>query len=157
MMRNFLHLLKQDRRGVAVIELALYAPILALMTIGVVDMSNAFSRKLALEQAAQRSLEKAMQTTGTLTPAETIKKEVSAQANIPAAEVDSKVEVTYQRECDGEIQTEYAGDCPGGEDKALYIIVEVNDTYEPMFPVRFVGLDEDGTYHVQAIAGMRTQ
>ena len=35
-----------------------------LMTIGVVDISNAFGRKLTLEQAAQRAIEKIMQTTG---------------------------------------------------------------------------------------------
>ena len=43
-MRPFLSRLKRDRRGVATIELALYAPMLAFITIGVVDMSNAFGR-----------------------------------------------------------------------------------------------------------------
>ena len=33
------------------------------MAIGIVDMSNAFSRKLTLEQGAQRAIEKIMQTT----------------------------------------------------------------------------------------------
>ena len=47
------------------IELALVAPVLALMVIGIVDMSNAFSRKLALEQGAQRASRKIMQTTET--------------------------------------------------------------------------------------------
>ena len=53
-----------DEQGAAIIELALIAPIFALMAIGVVDMSNAYSRKLALEQGAQRAIEKIMQTTG---------------------------------------------------------------------------------------------
>jgi len=55
----------RNDRGAAIIELALVAPVLALMTIGIVDMSNAYSRKLGLEQGAQRAIEKIMQTTRT--------------------------------------------------------------------------------------------
>ena len=36
-----------NERGAAVIEMALVAPVLALGVIGVVDMSNAYSKKLA--------------------------------------------------------------------------------------------------------------
>ena len=53
----------RDARGAAVIEMALIAPVLALGVIGIVDISNAYSRKLALEQGAQRAVEKIMQTT----------------------------------------------------------------------------------------------
>src|SRR3954453_15243564 len=73
--------LRADVRGVAVIELALVAPILALTVIGIVDMSNAYSRKLALEQGAQRSIEKIMQTTQGETVDDTIKKEAVCQVN----------------------------------------------------------------------------
>ena len=90
------NLLGNDR-GAAVIELALIAPVLALMTIGVIDVSQAFSRKLTLEQAAQRAVEKVMQTTGTTTPEATIKAEAAAQADV----AESDVTVTYRLECDG--------------------------------------------------------
>src|SRR5687768_7294573 len=56
--------LRRDERGAAIIELAIVAPVLALLTIGVVDMANGFATKLKLEQAAQRAIEKVMQTTG---------------------------------------------------------------------------------------------
>ena len=55
----------RDARGTATIELAVFAPVLATLVIGVVDMSMAFGRKLSIEQAAQRSIEKVMRTTGT--------------------------------------------------------------------------------------------
>ena len=61
--------LRSDDRGAAVIEMALVAPVFALMVIGISDMSNAYSQKLALEQGAQRSIEKVMQTTGLTTVA----------------------------------------------------------------------------------------
>ena len=50
--------LGRDKRGAAVVELAVVAPMIALLTVGVVDLSNGFSRKLKIEQAAQRSIEK---------------------------------------------------------------------------------------------------
>ena len=52
-----------DERGTAVIEMALVAPVLALCIIGIVDMSNAYTQKLGLEQGAQRAIEKIMNTT----------------------------------------------------------------------------------------------
>ena len=70
-----------NHRGAAVIELALVAPVLALTVIGIVDMSNAYSRKLALEQGAQRAVEKIMNTTESATVEATLANEVQCQVN----------------------------------------------------------------------------
>src|SRR5438309_10581374 len=70
-----------DTRGAAVIEMALVAPVLALGVIGIVDVSNAYSRKLALEQGAQRAVEKIMNTTETSTVEATLAGEVQCQVN----------------------------------------------------------------------------
>jgi len=91
MMMRLLHRLRADRRGVAAVELALAAPVLAALVAGTIDFSNAFARKLTLEQAAQRGIEKAFQTTDFKTVQDTIKSEVSSAANVP----ESKVSVTY--------------------------------------------------------------
>ena len=154
MMRRLLSRLRSDVRGVATIELALYAPLLATLTIGVVDMSNAFGRKLALEQAAQRAIERVMQTTADTTVEETIKQEAAEQADIP----EEQVTVTYRMECNQVLQDDFENDvCSTGEDEARYLMVTVTDTYTPMFPVHFSGINADGTYHISASAGMRTQ
>lgn len=144
--------LASDNRGAAVVELALAAPVLAMMVIGIVDISNAYSRKMALEQGAQRAIEKIMQTTEITTPDSTIQQEAADQADVET----SQVTVGYQKFCDGEPE-EYNTDCDEGQKKANYISVTVVDTYEPMFPVHLAGIDEDGTYHLKAVAGMRTQ
>lgn len=166
MMRKFLSRLKRDCRGVATIELALYAPILATMTIGVVDISNAFGRKLSLEQAAQRSIEKVMQTTGVQSVSDTIIDEVGDQADIPEVERATKITVTYRLECDDDAaQTSTDATtfdtytCPTGTvSEARYIQVEVVDVYEPMFPMHFAGYSAaDNGYPISATAGMRTQ
>ena len=153
----------RDERGAAVIELALLAPVLALMTIGVVDMSNAFSRKLQLEQAAQRSIEKIMQTTGDLTVENTIKSEAVCQVNGTNTDGtcrsgvigEDDVTVAYRLECDATVVDDYETECAAGQKEARYISVTVAATYEPMFPIHFKGIGGDGVYHVQAVAGMR--
>lgn len=165
-MRRFLSRLKRDDRGVATIELALYAPMLALLTIGTVDMSNAFSRKLACEQAVQRAIEKVMQTTGVLDVSATIINEVADQANIPDDEKATKIAVTYSLECDDDDPLTSSDatifdtfTCPVGTvSQARYIEVQVNEVYDPMFPLHFGAYDGSKQgYPITATAGMRTQ
>ena len=101
--------LSRDNSGAAIIELALAAPILAMMVIGVSDISTAYGKKLELEQAAQRAIEKVAQTTGEATPEDTIKKEAVCQFNgtnndgtcKSAPLTTSNVTVTYSLTCDG--------------------------------------------------------
>jgi Flp pilus assembly protein TadG len=178
MMRDSLHKLCADAKGAAVVELALVAPVLALMVVGVVDMSNAFSRKLGLEQGAQRAIEKILQTTEDATVEATLSTEVICQVN--GTNVDgtcktspltaSNVTVTYRLECKaagGAISAQTSTDpvafdalicAVGTVSEARYIQVAVTDKYTPMFPVHFGGFNTaDGTYHLSATAGMRTQ
>ena len=140
--------MRRDDRGAAIIELALVAPVLAVMVVGVVDMSNAFGRKLALEQGAQRAIEKVMQTTGDDTVEATIKTEVVCQINgtnddgscksTPITAADN-VTVTYRLECTDSAgamtssETENADtfdstECPAGTTtEARYLQVTVTD------------------------------
>ena len=149
LMRNPL----SDDRGAAVIELALLAPVLALMTIGIVDVSQAFGRKLALEQAAQRAVEKVMQTTGTTTPEGTIKTEAATQAGVS----EDDVTVNYVLECDGVAEADFDTECDPAEKEARYLMVTVVGSYAPMFPAHYFGDDDDKIYHMSATAGVRTQ
>ena len=153
----------RDERGAAVIELAMIAPVLALMTIGVVDLSNGFARKLRLEQAAQRSIEKVMQTTGSLSVEDTIANEAVCQYNgtdedgacLTAPLTVDDVTVEHRLECDGVETTD--PDCAPNQQESRWIQVKVEDDYTPLFPVHFSGIDDGGKYHIEATAGMRTQ
>ena len=168
--------LRGDERGAAIIELAMVAPFFALMTIGIVDLSNAFSRKLALEQGAQRAIEKIMQTTATTTVENTLKTEAVCQVNGTNSDgtcktspiTASNVTVTYRLECvtgttinSTQTNTDpVAFDalvCGSGQREVRYIQVNVTDRYTPMFPIHFSAFNGDGTYHIQATAGMRTE
>jgi Flp pilus assembly protein TadG len=168
--------LRADNGGAAVIELALIAPVFAIMVVGIIDMSNAYSRKLALEQGAQRAIERIMQSTANDTVEGTLTTEAVCQVNgtnldgtcgtspITAADVT----VTFRLECKasaGTITTQTSTDpvafddlfCNVGDTESRYIQVTVNDKYTPMFSIHFLGLNADGTYHLSATAGMRTQ
>jgi Flp pilus assembly protein TadG len=169
-------LLTNDR-GAAVIEMALLAPVLALGVIGIVDMSNAYSRKLALEQGAQRAIEKIMQTTANDTVENTLATEAVCQVNGTTTTnnvttcntsplTTANVTVTYRRECtaaDGTIatttyttNTDYDnGSCATGTTReADYIQIALTSTYSPLFPIHFAHYN--GTaYPISATAGMR--
>jgi Flp pilus assembly protein TadG len=167
-----------DQKGAAVIELALAAPMFAMLTIGIIDISNAFSRKLALEQGAHRAIEKVMQTTGSTTVADTIKTEAVCQVDGVKADgtcntspiTAANVTVTYRLECSdagGTISPQTSNDAdqfdaltcaPGTVKEAKYLEVAVTDKFVPMFSTHFAGFNSaDGTYHISATAGMRTK
>jgi Flp pilus assembly pilin Flp len=151
-MNRLFHLIRNDRRGTATIELALLAPLLATFIIGVVDLTNAFSRKLAMEQAAQRGIEKIMQTTTDTTVDETIVGEAADGAGVD----ESQVVLDYWLECDGTRKANYDTDtCTGAENEARYITLTITDSYDPMFAVHFAGINADGTYHLKAESGIR--
>jgi len=145
--------LKHDRRGVATVELALLAPILATMVIGIVDISSAFGRKLVLEQAAQRAIEKVMQTTVDTTVDLTIVNEASAAAKVPV----SQVSIDFWLECNDAREADYNTECDAGEKEARYIELTIVDKYTPMFPIHFSSVNADGTYHISATSGIRTR
>lgn len=155
--------LARDQRGAAMIELAFIAPVIALMTVGVVDLSNGFGTKLRVEQAAQRSIEKVMQTTGVLTVEDTIAAEAVCQYNgtLPngncktAPLTTADVVVTHRLECNNVVTTD--PDCTAGQKEARWIQVTVSTDYTPMFPLKFSGIAANGKYHIVSVAGMRTE
>ena len=165
-----------NQSGSIIIELAIVAPIIALLAIGAVDLSNAYSRKLALEQGAQRAIEKIMQTTDVDTVEGTLKSEAICQVNGMNADgtcksspiTASNVVISYRLECTtaaGTVTTQTSIDatafdaftCPAGIAKhARYIQIALTDSYSAIFPVLFSGAVA-GSYPLTATAGMRTE
>jgi Flp pilus assembly protein TadG len=154
--------------------------VLAVCVVGIVDISNAYSRKLALEQGTQRAIEKIMQTTDVDTVENTLKDEVCKQVDGLASDgktclntpiTTSDVTVTYTFECknittgalSGQATTTDAAtfdamSCTGTDKEQRYIQVAATGKYTPMFPMHFAGFtSSDGTYHVSAKAGMRIE
>ena len=155
----------REQRGAAIIELAFVAPVIALMTVGVVDLSNGFSSKLRLEQAAQRSIEKVMQTTGVTSVETTIVNEAVCQVNGTNDDDSCKtapitadnVTVEHLLYCGTDDEPSADADCAEGVVASRWIQVTIWDEYEPLFPLHFSGIDAGGKYRIQASAGIRTE
>lgn len=151
----------RDERGTSVIELALLAPILASLVVGMSDLSRAYSAKLQLEQAAQRSIEKAMNGKKETTLYETLQDEAVAAAGVDP----DAVEVRYWLECDGVSQNtspstmaeDYEIVCDDGESIARYVNVRIEKDFSPMFDVKWLGSNPDGSFTLVGAAGIRVQ
>lgn len=146
--------LAKDDRGASIIELALVAPILASLLIGMVDMSRAYSYKLKLEQAAQRAIEKVQAYQTTTSTYGTLQAEAAAAAGVPTANVT----IDYWLECDGVRAANYNSVCSGTATYARWVTVSVQGTFTPMFKSKFYPrANPDGTFTITGKTGMRTQ
>jgi Flp pilus assembly pilin Flp len=160
MMKWILNLVRDDR-GTSVIELALAAPILASLIIGMTDLSRAYAAKLKVEQAAQRSIERVMNGAKETSLFETLQAEAMAAANVD----EDAVEVSYWLECDGvsqntspsTMEADYGKVCADDETYARYVNVRIEKTYASMFDVKWPGSNPDGTYTLVGQAGIRVQ
>jgi Flp pilus assembly pilin Flp len=163
MKRDF-RTLARDERGASIIEMALVAPFLATLVIGMIDISRGYSAKIKLEQVAQRTIEKAMQ--GMQGDDSTdIFNSLKAEA-AATAEVDpSKVEVRYWLECNGVSQNsnpstmaaDYEKVCQGGERYSRHLNVKIEKTYTPMFATKWLGSNSDGSFTLIGESGLRVQ
>ncbi len=146
--------LVQDERGASIIELALVAPILASLLIGMVDISRAYSHKLKLEQAAQRAIEKIQQYQTTTSTYGTLQAEAAAAAGVPT----SNVTIDFWLECNGTRAANYNSVCASGQTYGRWVSVDITGTFSPMFRSRrWPGANADGTFTLLGKAGMRTQ
>lgn len=156
--------LARDERGASIIEMALVAPFLATLVIGMIDISRGYSAKIKLEQVSQRTIEKAMQGMqgdDSTDIFNTLKAEAAA-----TAEVDpSKVEVRYWLECNGVSQNtnpatmaaDYEKVCQSGERYSRHLNVKIEKTYTPMFATKWLGSNTDGSFTLIGESGIRVQ
>lgn len=152
-MTHQLFSLGRDERGASIIEMALVAPFLAALVIGMVDISRGYGQKLQLEQAAQRAIEKAMQGKKQTSLYDTLKSEGATAAGVS----ESAVTVDYWAECSGVRQATYNTDCGTGVPYARYVTIDIVKTYTPMFSTKFAGANADGTFTLHGKSGIRVQ
>ena len=152
-MMRILNTIARDERGTSIVELGLVAPILGAMFIGMVDLSQAYSMKLELEQAAQRSIEKVMQYQTQYSTYDTLQTEAATAAGVAA----TAVTVNYWHECNGVKTATYNTVCAGGATESRYIEVSINKEYTPTFGTRFLPGSVNGKLMLNGKAGLRTQ
>lgn len=144
--------LERDSAGTATIELGLVAPLLAAFLIGLVDLGDAYSDKLRLEQVAQRTIEKVQQSGFSPSMETALETEAAAAAGTGAV-----ADLTYWLECNGAKVTDYAAGCTSGQTYARYVQLDVRRDFTPIIPADFIGGNDNGTFTLHGIAGIRFQ
>lgn len=151
----------RDERGTSLIEMALIAPVLSCLLIGLVDLSRGYAAKLKLEQAAESTIETVQQqgythnTTSTPTSLQVLETEAVARAGTGSSAI-----ATAYRECrSGATKTvvDFDTDCTAGYTAARYVAIQITQTYSPMFSTRFGGSNADGSFTLVAKAAIRVQ
>lgn len=152
-MNRILKLIRSER-GNAVVEMGFIIPILTVLLTGTVEIARAYSTKLQIEQAAQRSIEWVQVSDFKVEDIDTLKTDAAEAADVAttAVTVDAWVE------CDGARQATYSDTCDAAMIMTRYVTVEIDKTYTPFFQTEyFPGADASGNVPLSAIAGVRVQ
>ena len=150
----------RDERGTSMIELALVAPVLAIMLMGVIDIAMGYSRRLTIEQAAYRALEKV--TVGTVQSDYSFV-ETEARAALTAARITpTSVVVDKWLECGRARAASWDDICPAGQMISRYVKVTIVANYRPKFNYGPLGTafgrrTSDGNIALTAATSVRIQ
>lgn len=151
------HSIWRDRRGSSVIELALVAPILAALLVGVVDISRAVSTKVQLEQAAQRAIELAQRSDYATSMNATLKSEAATAAGVTATTTNPTVTAWLECSSSATHLNYDTGTCNSGVSYRRYVNITVQKSFTPLFGTRFFPGATNGAVTVKGSATVRTQ
>lgn len=147
----------KDENGTSIIELAILAPFAAVLLLGMVDTSFAFTQKLKTEQAAQRAVEKATSYNGAGSDYSGLDDEAAIDADVPL----DNVTLDKWLECNGTRQQNFNDICGSDELITRHIAITIVDTYAPFFSYgplgQFVGADINGSIPYSVDAQVRIQ
>ena len=167
MIRPALSRLAREQRGAAIIELALAAPFLAALVIGMTDLARGYSTKLQIEQAAQRTVEKVEQQKSVATSYNTMLSteatNAMADAGYSSGSGNQQITPDSWLECGSNgtwtRQSDFNGSCPNASDiSARYVSVRISRDFSPMFRSRhWPGANSSGNFTVSGFAEVRIQ
>jgi Flp pilus assembly protein TadG len=161
--------LRECDRGASVIEFALAAPFMAALLLGIIELSRAYSDRLELEQAAQRTVERVQQQRTASSDYSWMKTEAALAAEVTAT--NNNPTVTQWLECTpsdgngtptGEAVHQGADslgqECPNDTDlPGRYVSVTIQKTFTPIVAIRYLSANPAGSYTLTGEAGIRIQ
>ena len=146
--------LARDERGTSLIEFGFFVPFLALLTMGVIDLSRGLAQRFALQQAVSRGLE-LVQARPAVAGAESNDVDyefVTNEVEKAAKEIGKEpVQVTLTRwlECNGGAPKDVNDSCADGEDVARYLRVRVTKNFTGEFYYKTIPMAASGTLRTQ--------
>jgi Flp pilus assembly pilin Flp len=153
-MRRLLPSLARDERGTSLIEFGFLVPFLALLTMGVIDLSRGLAERFALQQAVNRGLElvQARPAVASATSSDVDYSFVKNEVETAAKEIGKEtVSVTLERwlECNGGDPKAINATCADGEDVARYLRVRVTKNFIGEFYYKTIPMAASGTLRTQ--------
>lgn len=143
--------LARDERGTSLIEFGFLLPFLALLTMGIIDLSRGLAERFTIQQAVNRGLE-LVQARPAYADADSgevdygfVKTEVAAAAGVG----EDKVTLTRWLECDGGEPKDVESTCADGEDVARYLRVRVTKNFTGEFYFDTIPMAASGTLRTQ--------
>jgi Flp pilus assembly protein TadG len=159
-----LRALRSDERGASIIELALTAPFLAALVIGITDLARAYSLKLLLEQSAARTIEQVENQGGVSTSS--YNTALQTEATNAMTDAGYSTGNTYTPDSWVECSTngttwtkttDFSTPCASGT-QAAYASIKIQRSFVPMFPSRaWPNADASGNITVTGYAEVRMQ
>lgn len=142
--RRRLRLLAADRRGTALIELAMVAPVLVLFAIGGFEVSRMVSRQNELQSAVSDAESIVLAANaGASTDTPTLKNILKTTLSLS----DDQVDVTKYYRCDADTTLVTSADsCGEGAVVSSYVKVTLQDVYTPIWSR--MGLTGNFNYNV---------
>lgn len=149
-MRRALRSLARDERGTSLIEFGFLVPFLALLTMGVIDLSQGLAERFAIQQAVAQGLE-LVQARPAVAAADSddvdysfVKNKVAAVAGVPATQVT----LTRWLECNG-AEKAVNSTCTSGQTVARYLRVRVTKNFTGDFYYKTIPMAASGTLRTQ--------
>lgn len=152
----------RDERGASLIEFGFLAPVLALMAMGISDLSRAISDRFTIQAAVNRSIEllqahpvvisgSATSTSGSSTCGNYCYVKTEAQN---AAGANATVTLTMWHQCidasDNIVMQDFNADCATGEDdEGRYVRVKIDKTFTGGFYFHSIAMSTSDAVRVQ--------
>ena len=149
-MRLRLPPLARDERGTSLIEFGFLAPFLAVLAMGIIDLSRGLAERFAIQQAVNRSLElvQARPAVAAATATDLDYSFAVTEART-AAGTGATVTMTRWLECNGVEQANVTGSCADGEDAARYLRIRVTKNFEGDFYFSTIRMSATGAVRTQ--------
>ena len=142
--------LARDERGTSLIEFGFLAPVLAVLAMGVIDLSRGLAERFQLQQAVNRSLELVQARPAVAAANGTDPDYTFAEDEAKAAAgTGATVLMTRWLECDGVEQAAVTGDCEDDEDTARYLRIRITKNFQGDFYYATIPMTATGTVRTQ--------
>jgi Flp pilus assembly protein TadG len=150
-MRLHLTSLARDERGTSLVEFGFFVPFLAVLAMGIIDLSRGLAERFALQQAVNRSLElvQARPAVAAANATDLDYSYVKTEAASAAGVDEDKVVLSRWLECNGVEQGDPTGTCPDGADTARYLRVRITKDFDADFYFTTIRMTATGTLRTQ--------